>query len=122
MLPGRLRDAQSCEVAELDQFGRCGIFFLQAIECVMQGDQVVTIHRDGYGLNPVILTLHLAAMLDTSFPSRVFDQDPPHRFGSGTKKMAFAVPLHFVAAAGEPQEGLVNQRGRLKGLTGTLIR
>jgi hypothetical protein len=64
---------------------------------------------------------HLSpASLQSGFAPGVFDQDSPHRFGCGGKKMTAILPRP-VPVLHEPQPRLMHKGSRLKGLAGSFL-
>jgi len=53
-------------------------------------------------------------------PAGALDENPPHRLGRRAEEVAAAVPL-LRALSRQPQPGLMDQRGRLKGLPGRFL-
>jgi hypothetical protein len=51
----------------------------------------------------------------------LFDQDTAHRLGGGREEVAAAVPLLVPASTDQPDVGLVDQCGGLKGLARLLL-
>ena len=60
--------------------------------------------------------LELAPPLFASFLSRAIHEDAPHRFGSGSKEMAAAVPVLGLFHIDQPDICVMHQCGRLQGL------
>ena len=88
----------------------------QLVEGLVEGFEVF-----GRSLRQEIRGLQLdaqaaAAMLATLLAASVLDQDPAHRLRGRGEEVGAAVPLRLRPFADEPEIGLVDQVGRLKGL------
>ena len=66
-------------------------------------------------------SLEITTMLQAFSPPCLFDQDPPHRLGRGSKEMAAAVPVLGLVNVHQAQVRLVNHGRRLEGLAGWLV-
>ena len=87
----------------------------------MQAEQIIrghgTFDRQITGQLDLVI---FAAMLDSIFSSRDFDQDPAHRFGGSAEEMSAAIPvvgrLFSSGVLYESQIGFVDKGGRLQSL------
>src|SRR5262249_31956700 len=66
-------------------------------------------------------TMPASAQFLGLFAACTFDEDSPHRLGSGGKEMSSAIPVLSLFAAYQPQVHLVHQRRRLKRLARGLL-
>ena len=58
----------------------------------------------------------VAAAFEAPFPTASLNQDPAYGLGGGGEEMAAVVPARLRAIGDQPQVGLMDERGRLKGL------
>jgi hypothetical protein len=63
---------------------------------------------------------HVAAVFATLLVAGLLNENPPHGLGRRGEKVPAMVPVLIGDLAGQPQLGLVNQRGGLKRLAGFL--
>jgi hypothetical protein len=84
---GGLLMIEARKKSKLDQGGRLGIVLLELIE------RVVNVHNLVHAIvgnekSLVQLAPCAASVLDSHLPSCRFDENPPHRLGSGRKEVA----------------------------------
>jgi hypothetical protein len=113
---GRLVDAEAGEIAELHDARLAGVVSFERREGVAEGDEIDTgllherlrlIERDVDGP---------AATLVPRVSTGVVDEHAPHDAGADGEEMRAVLPRGGVTA-GEAEEGLVHQRGRLQRMT-----
>ncbi len=115
----RLLEGEADKELQLHQFRFGRIMFRQPVQGFVHGQKpvVVHLHRD---LQPIKLhLLDLPAPAQRSSATRSVYENAPHRLGRRGKKMS-AVPPGRLPVSAQPQPGLVNQRGGLKRLAGSL--
>ncbi len=104
---------------EVHHLGRARVDFRQSRQCLVQGQQLVIRHRRRKIQRVHIHPLEVPAAFAAALAPRRIDEDPPHGFSRGSKKMTAV--LKPVRIAGEPQPGFVNERGGLQGLAGQFV-
>src|SRR5262245_18221748 len=117
---GRLVERQAGEEAELDQFRTHRVFPGQALEGIVEGDEVL-VRGVVHGRQRVqIDALPTAAALETALLLGAVDEEAAHGLGTGGEEVAAAVPVPFLSVPDQAQVGLVTQGCRLEGLAGPL--
>ncbi len=114
---GSLLGGQAGEIAELDDLGGDrllgGELIEGLVECQQIAGRVVVAESDLVEVD----TLEPAAMASSTLMPGLLDEDAPHRLGCGGEEVAAILPGRAVPVADQPEEGLVDQRGRLEGLS-----
>jgi hypothetical protein len=79
------------------------------------------IHRlETHMIEVQILMRDATAVLAALLLAGLFIENSPHRFGRGRKEMTSMIPFLIASLADQPNVSLVNERGRLKRLSGLL--
>ena len=113
--------AQSTKVAQLDDARVAGVQRLEAFQRVVEGHEIDAVHLSQV---PRLRQrdVHLAV---TPFcaPTRpcFIDQDPAHDLRRHSEKMGAVLPLDILPVH-QPQIGLVDERGGLEDVAGSLSR
>ena len=116
-----VRQRQAREIPQLDELrgGRIGLG--QPRQGLIQGDQILARLDGGQVQVGHIVPDQPAAMFVRRLPTRLVNQDAPHRLGRRRKKMPAVVPLRAAVVADQAQIGFVDERRRLQGLAGLLL-
>lgn len=115
---GGFGGGKSDEIAKVYEVHRLSIYGLKSIEGLVEGDQIFMNLGCGDGDLVHIQPDQVAAVFDAALATGIFDEDPPHRFGGGCKKVTSTVPVLRLIHIDQSQVGLVNQSGRLECLSG----
>ena len=91
--------------------------FCQAIEGLVEGDELVIGGRGREAVGIEFLPVSVAAALDGLAAAGLLDEDAPDRLGRGGEEMAFSLES---LVADQPEECLVHQRRRVERLPGLL--
>src|SRR5262249_41475038 len=116
--PSGLLHGQPGEEPELDQIGPPPILLLQLHQRLIQGDEVTAGFFTSRLDRIQVESLPASSCLLSALVSGILDQDPPHRFRSGRKEVAPAVPVLWLRTRDEAEICFVNQGCRLKSLSG----
>src|SRR5262245_20446551 len=107
---------KTSKITKLDQLSFLRVFVSQMCDCLVQGQNIVARGcRERAGMIEVE-PLAISAVLGASLATGVVDQNPPHGFSRGRKKMSPAIPMLALFAAYEPQIDFVHERRRLERL------
>ena len=116
---GRVLDGQPGEVPQFDHTRGDRVFGGEPGEGRIEGEQSV-VRNLGFGRDVGQLDPRaVAAVLLRPLAAGVFDEDAAHGLGRGGEEVPAVVEL---LVPDEPQIRFVNQRGRLKGVPGLLLR
>ena len=111
------------EITEFDQLRLLWGFGFQLLKCFFNREKLIGAgirQREEQFIQRNAFVV--AAMFWTAFSSGLVHQNPPHRFSRGGEEMSPAVPVLRLLDVDEPNVRIVDERGRLQGLSRFLVR
>jgi len=106
---------------QFNDFSFQRIFARQAVKRIIDFKQSII---SGFCRDVELLerdALLTSTVAQTALATRVLNQNPPHRFGCGRKKVGTVLERGRVILANEAHPGFMDQRSGLKGLIGRLV-
>ncbi len=102
---------------QVDHFGGLGVDGGQLFQGLVKGKQVLA---GRHGRDQAIIQLDslvTAALFEPALVPRVLDQDATHGPRRRREEVTFSIPAPVAVGTDQAEIGLVNQGGRLKGLS-----
>src|SRR6266851_3697481 len=113
----RLLNRHAAKIAESYKLGFDGIFFLEFLQGLIEGDQFLRRHA-GWQVGDLDLNpLKLAAVLDTLLAPGVFHEDALHGFGCRSEEVPPAIPLVELVRIHQTKVRFMDEGGSLESLT-----